>query len=173
MTVYSFENKLPSISETSFVHEAASVIGDVTIGERCFIGAGAVIRGDYGRIVIGNRTSVQENVVIHARSDEITNIGNDVQVGHGSILHNCEVKDFAVIGLGSRICDYSVVGIWAIIGEGAVVTSRSVIPDGKVAVGTPAKTIRDVVEDEKKEWSFYKEKYAELAGRYKKGLRRI
>ena len=143
------------------------------IGEECFIGAGAVIRGDYGKILIGNRTSVQENCVIHAREDEICQIGSEVQLGHGSVLHNCEIRDHAVIGLGARICDYAVIGDWSIVGEGAVVVARSVIPDGKVAVGTPAKIVRDTSDQDKQVWSKYKQRYAELCKRYKIGLKRI
>lgn len=173
MAVYEFERKRPEIGPSSYVHEQASVIGNVTIGEECFIGAGAVIRGDYGRVEIGNRTSVQENTVIHARADESCTIGNDVQVGHGSILHNCRICDYAVIGLGSRICDYAVVGSWSIVGEGAVVINKSNIPDGKVAVGAPARVVRDVTDEERKMWGFYKQKYAELSSRYRTGLRRI
>jgi len=173
LAIYSFEDRTPSISPASFVHDNASVIGDVIVGERCFIGAGAVLRGDYGAIRIGDRTSIQENCVLHARFDEACNVGNDVQIGHGSILHNCEIKDYAVVGLGSRICDYAKVGVWAIIGEGAVVTSGSVIPDGKVAVGIPARPVRDVTDEDRKVWSFYKQKYAELSARYRNGLKRI
>ncbi len=173
MAVYSFENRIPQISESSYVHEAASVIGNVAVGDECFIGAGAVLRGDYGFIQIGSRTSIQENSVLHARSGEVCKVGNDVQIGHGSVLHNCEIKDFAVVGLGSRICDFAVVGVWAIIGEGAVVTSKSIVPDGKVFVGMPAKFFRDVSEEDKMVWSFYKQKYAELCHRYKVGLKRI
>jgi gamma-carbonic anhydrase len=83
------------------------------------------------------------------------------------------VRDFAVVGLGSRICDYAIVGVSSIIGEGAVVTSGTVIPDGKVAVGIPAKLARDVTDEDKKLWFFYKQKYTELCGRYKTGLHRI
>jgi phenylacetic acid degradation protein len=173
LAVYSFEDRVPKISPSSFVHESASVIGNVVIGESCFIGAGAVLRGDYGSIIVGSRTSVQENSVLHARLNESCRVGDNVQIGHGSILHNCEVKDYAVVGLGSRVCDYAVVGVWAIVGEGSVVTARSTIPDGKVAVGAPAKPIRDVSEEDKKVWSFYKQKYAELCERYKAGMKRI
>lgn len=173
MTIYEFEGKRPKIGASSYVHEKASIIGSVVIGEQCFIGAGAVIRGDYGKINIGSRTSIQENSVVHARPDEKCMVGNDVQVGHGAILHNCEIRDLAVVGLGSRICDYAVVGVWAIIGEGAVVSARSVIPDGKVAVGIPAKIIRHLNEEEKKLWASYKQKYVELASKYKTGLKEI
>ena len=173
MAVYRFEDKTPQIDPSSYVHELAAVIGNVSIGASCFIGAGAVIRGDYGAILIGNRTSVQENTVIHARENEICKIGSDVQIGHGSVLHNCQIDDYAVIGLGSRVCDYAKVGRWTIIGEGATVSSGSEIPDEKVAVGIPAKVLRDVKDEEKKTWLYYKEKYSELCARYKAGLERI
>ncbi|HXQ91371.1 MAG TPA: gamma carbonic anhydrase family protein [Nitrososphaerales archaeon] len=173
MAIYEFEKKIPRISTSSYVHDAATVIGDVEIGDTCFIGAGAVLRGDYGSIRVGNRSSIQENCVIHARAGEICIIGNDVQIGHGSVLHNCEIKDFAVIGLGSRVCDYAIVGIWAIVAEGAVVTSKMNVPDGKVFVGIPAREARGVSEEDKKIWSFYKQKYVELCSRYKSGLKKI
>lgn len=171
--MYEFENKKPSVGNSSYVHEKATVIGDVKIGEECFVGAGAVVRGDYGIIEIGDRTSIQENSVIHARPNDKCVVGNDVQIGHGSILHNCSVKDFAVIGLGSRICDYATVGVWTIVGEGAVVSAKSNIPDGKVAVGVPAKVLRDVRQDEKDLWSNYKKKYMELTKRYKTGMKAL
>ena len=150
MALYEFEGKRPQIGRTSFVPESADVIGDVIIGEGCFVGAGARIRGDYGRIRIGDRTSVQENVVIHARDGDQTLVGSNVQLGHGCILHNCTVKDNAVIGVGAILTDFCVVGDWAIVGEGAVV--RGEVPDGKIAVGVPAKVIGDVTGKHKQEW---------------------
>jgi len=172
MAVYEFEGKRPTIGKTSFVPDSADVIGDVVIGEGCFIGVGARIRGDYGRVRIGDRTSVQENVVIHARENGETLVGSNVQLGHGCLLHNCTVRDNAVIGIGAILTDFSVTGDWAIVGEGAVV--RGEVPDGKIAVGVPAKIIGDVTEKHKAEWQFYKDKYAELASvRYPAGLKRI
>jgi len=172
MALYEFEGKRPTIGKTSFVPESADIIGDVVIGEGCFIGVGARIRGDYGKIRIGDRTSVQENVVIHAREGDQTVVGSNVQLGHGCILHNCTVKDNAVIGVGAILTDFSVVGDWTIVGEGAVV--RGEVPDGKIAVGVPAKIIGDVTETHKQEWQYYKDKYAELASvRYPQGLRKI
>ena len=129
---------------------------------------GARLRGDYGRIRIGERTSVQENVVIHARENGETVVGRNVQLGHGCILHNCTVRDNAVIGLGAILTDFSVVGDWAIVGEGAVV--RGEVPDGKIAVGIPARILGDVTAEQKAEWQYYKDKYAELAAtRYPAG----
>ncbi|MBI5446739.1 MAG: gamma carbonic anhydrase family protein [Deltaproteobacteria bacterium] len=172
MAIYEFEGKRPTIGNTSFVPESADIVGDVTIGEACFIGMGVRIRGDYGTIVIGDRSSVQENAVIHARDGGRTVVGSYVQLGHGSILHNCTVKDHAVVGIGAILGDYSVVGDWAIIGEGALV--RGYIPDGAIAVGIPAKVIGQVTDRHKEEWQFYKDLYADLASRrYPAGLRRI
>ena len=172
MALYEFEGKRPVIDPTAFVPETADVIGDVVIGAACFVGMGARLRGDYGRVRIGDRTSVQENVVIHARENGETLVGSNVQLGHGCVLHNCTVKDNAVIGVGAILTDYSVVGDWAIVGEGAVV--RGEVPDGKIAVGVPAKVIGDVTDRQKTEWQYYKDKYADLAAtRYPAGLRRI
>jgi len=172
MAIYEFEGKRPRIGKTSFVPESADVVGDVTIGEECFIGVGARIRGDYGAVVIGDRTSVQENVVIHARADDRTVVGSNVQLGHGCILHNCTVMDNAVIGVGAIVSDYAVVGDWAIVGEGALVKGE--IPDGAVAVGIPARVVGRVTEEQKRDWLFYKKLYADLAARrYPAGLKRI
>lgn len=172
MALYEFEGKRPEIGTGTFVPDTADVIGEVVIGEDCFIGVGARLRGDYGRIVIGDRTSVQENVVVHAREHGETRVGSNVQLGHGCILHNATVKDNAVIGLGAILTDFCVVGDWAIVGEGAVV--RGEIPDEAIAVGIPAKVIGQVNEKHKEEWTYYKAKYAELArDRYPKGLKRI
>jgi carbonic anhydrase/acetyltransferase-like protein (isoleucine patch superfamily) len=170
--LYEFEGKRPKIGAGTFIPESADVIGDVTIGKRCFIGVGARIRGDYGSIVIGDRTSVQENVVIHARENDRTIVGDQVQLGHGCILHNCTVSDNAVIGVGAIISDYAQVGDWAIIGEGAVV--RGKIPDFAVAVGVPARVVGQVTAEQQQEWLHYKRLYASLASeRYPAGFRRI
>jgi phenylacetic acid degradation protein len=173
LTIHEFEGRVPSVSPTAYVDEDAKVIGDVRIGAQCYIGAGAKIRGDYGTIIIGDRTSVQENCVLHARINERCEVGSHVQIGHGAVLHNCTVKDYAVIGVGAIVSDYATVGVWSIIGEGAVVTSGMAIPDGKVAVGVPAKIIRDVSDADKQIWIKYKDVYADLALRYPKSLKRI
>jgi phenylacetic acid degradation protein len=171
--IFEFEGRRPSIAPTAYVDEDATVVGDVHIGTQCYVGPGARIRGDYGTVVIGDKTSIQENCVLHARINEKCDVGSHVQIGHGALLHNCTVKDYAVVGVGAVISDYATVGIWSIIGEGAVVTSGQSIPDGKVAVGVPAKVIRDVLDSDKQVWSKYKEAYADLALRYPKGLKRI
>ena len=128
MAIYEFEGKRPKIGPGCYVYEEATIIGDVTIGEDCYVGAGAVIRGDYGTIEIGDRTAIEENCILHARPGEILKIGNDVTIGHAAILHNCTLDDFCVIGMGSTVSDYAKVGVWAVVGEGAVVKNKSIPP---------------------------------------------
>lgn len=173
MGIYEFEGRFPKIAPNAYVDEDAKVLGDVRIRSQCYIGPGAILRGDYGTITVGEKTSIQENCVLHARINEQCEVGNHVQIGHGALLHNCTIKDYAVIGVGAVVSDYGTVGLWSIVGEGAVVTSNQTIPDGKVAVGVPAKVIRDVVDSDKQLWTKYKDAYADLALRYPKGLRRI
>ena len=173
MTILQFEDRIPKIGSGSNVCDSAEVIGRVTIGENCYIGFGARIRGDYGEIIIGDGSIIEDNCVIHARPNEQCVIGRRVTIGHGSILHNCTIKDSAVIGMGAIVSDYAVVGEWSVIGEGAVVTNNKEIPDGKVAVGVPAKVIAETSEEYKKLWSGYKDLYAELAKRYPVGMKKL
>lgn len=173
MVVYEFEGKVPVIGNTSYVSSSASVIGKVTIGEDCYVAPGAIVKGDYGEIRIGDGCSVQDNVIIHARPDEITVIGNNVTLGHGCIVHNATIKDEAVIGMGAIVSDYSIVGRWCIVGEGAVVRARFEILDEKIVVGIPAKEIGDVQEKHKEELIRFKAIYRDLAKRYPSGLKKI
>ncbi|MHA2024626.1 MAG: gamma carbonic anhydrase family protein [Candidatus Thorarchaeota archaeon] len=173
MAVYEFEGRIPMIGKTSYVSSSASVIGKVTIGEECYVAPNAVVKGDYGEIRIGNGCSVQDNVIIHARPDELTVIGNNVTLGHGCIIHNATVKDEAVIGMGAIVSDYAVVGEWAIVAEGAVVRQNFEIPNEKIVVGVPAKVIGDVKENHKEELTKFKSIYRDLAKRYPTGLKKI
>jgi len=173
MAVYRFEAKTPTIGKETYVAESAEVIGDVVIGDNCYVGPGSRIRGDYGRIEIGRSTSIEENCVLHARPNELCRVGDHVTVGHGAILHNCNIRNCVVVGMGAIVSDYCDVGEWAVVGEGAVVKNSTEIPPGKIAVGVPAKVVADVVEEYKQQWTGFKDIYVDLARRYPKGLERI
>ena len=173
MAVYSFEGKVPEIGKSAYVHESAQIVGDVVIGEECFIGAGAIIRGDYGAIRIGPRTAVEEGCIIHAPPRTTCKIGKDVTIGHGAIIHCAKIEDFAVIGMGAIISISTVVGKWAIVGEGGVVTTDRKIPPRKVVAGYPAGIVGDTTEEQQKFWSRRKEIYVELCHRYQKGLEKL
>jgi len=96
VTVRSFDGRIPRIGEGSYVHPSADVFGDVTIGQGCWIGPGARLRGDYGTIVVGDYSSIEDNCVIHARPGETTHIDNWVTIGHGCVIHTATVRDYAV-----------------------------------------------------------------------------
>jgi len=174
LPAFAFEGKIPSIGKTSYVSHSADVIGDVAIGEGCFIGPGARIKGDYGTVRIGSYTSIQENCVVHARPSDICVIGDYVTVGHGAIIHTATIENYAVIGMGAVVSDFARVGEWGVVGEGAVVTSRTQIPSQKICVGIPAKIIGEVDDEYKQQWMKYKNYYRELAERrYPQGLKRV
>lgn len=166
MALYRFEKKEPRLGKGTYVSQSAQVIGDVVIGKQCYIGHGAIIRGDYGSIRIGDKTAVEENCVLHARPNETCTVGSMVTVGHGSILHTCMVKDYAVIGMGAIVSDFAVVGVWSVVAEGCVAKNHQVIEDRKIAVGIPAKIVGEVSEDYQKLWIGYKNLYAKLASEY-------
>lgn len=168
-----FEGRKPNIDQSAYISPEATIIGDVHIGKDVWIGPGAVLRGDYGAIRIGEGTSVQDNCICHAREGGECVVGNHVTVGHGAILHTCRIRDYAVIGMGAIISDYAVIGEWAIIGEGSVVVQRQEVPSGRIAVGIPARIVGNVTDEHKKEYLKYKAIYADLAGRYPEGLKSL
>ena len=163
MSIYEFENKKPGIGKGTFIFDSADVIGDVVIGENCYIGPGARIRGDYGSIRIGDNTAIEENVVIHARPDDITIIGNYVTIGHASIIHNATINDWAIIGMGAIVSDWAVIGEWSVVAEGAVVKNKQKISDKAIAVGVPAKVVSEISMEYKNQWIKYKKIYSDLA----------
>ena len=174
MPIYEFENKKPNIGKGTFIFKSADIIGDVIIGENCYIGPGARIRGDYGSIRIRDNTAIEENVVIHARPDDTTNIGNWVTIGHASIIHNATVHDWAVIGMGAIVSDWAEIGKWSVIAEGAVVKNKQKIPDKAIAVGVPAKVVSEISLEYEKQWAKYKKIYKCLARkRFPVSLREI
>ena len=142
--LYSFRNRKPGIGKDTYVSEHALVIGDVRIGDNCYVGHGAVLRGDYGSITIGSGTAVEEGVIVHAPPDETCRIGNKVTIGHGAIIHSRSIGDGCLIGMGAVLSIHARIGNGAIIAEGTVVTMRQTIPEGVVVAGSPAKIFRKV-----------------------------
>jgi len=163
MSIYEFENRKPKIGKGTFIFNSADIIGDVILGENCYVGPGARIRGDYGSIVIGDNTAVEENVVIHARPNEKTKIGDYVTIGHAAIIHNAVIHDWAVIGMGAIVSDWADIGRWAVVAEGALVKNKQKVPDNAIVIGVPSKIISEVSKDYKKQWTKYKKIYSDLS----------
>lgn len=164
--LYQFDEKQPQVRAGSYVSELANVIGDVIIGEKCYIGHGAIIRGDYGRIVIGDGTAVEEGVIIHAPPGDTQTIGRQVTLGHGAICHGRSIGDLAVIGMGAVVSLFSQVGERSIVAEGTVVKLKQSIPAKMVAAGNPAQIVRSVSDQDEEMWAYGKQVYIELAAKY-------
>ncbi|SPD71919.1 Transferase hexapeptide repeat containing protein [uncultured Desulfobacterium sp.] len=166
--LYRFDGKIPEIGKDTYVSDLASVIGDVTIGDNCYIGHGAILRGDYGMISVGSGTAIEEGVIVHAPPDDFCSIGSRVTIGHGAIIHCKSIGDNAVIGMGAVLSIRSVIGAGAIVAEGAIVTMRQEITQKVMVAGNPARFIRDVTVEDEKMWARAKQIYVDLALKYLK-----
>lgn len=137
------------ISPTARIARNATIIGDVELGDDCTVLFGATVRGDLGRrVIVGNRTNLQELVCVHVPVEDDTIIGNDVSVGHGAIIHGCRIGDGTLVGMGSIILDGAKVGCHCLIGAGSLVTGTADIPDGMLVIGSPAKAVRKLTDEE-------------------------
>ena len=138
MPIYALGELVPSIHRDAYVHPDAVVIGAVTIGAYSSVWPGAVLRGDDGEIVIGERTSVQDNCVLHTTTDRSTFVGDNCVIGHMVHLEACTIEPWCLIGNGSMVLHRVIVHSWAIVAANAVVLNDTVVPSDALAVGTPA-----------------------------------
>ena len=155
--------KSPQIHETAYIAEGAQVIGDVILKADSSIWYNTVCRADINQIVIGERTNIQDNSVIHLENDQGVLVENDVTVGHNAIIHGCSIADGALIGMGAIIMNGAVIGKGAVIGAGAVVKEDMVIPDFSLVVGVPGKIVKTLspeTYDDNVKWAA---KYVKLA----------
>ena len=144
-----FGGTWPTLGPGVFVADTARVIGQVTLGADVSIWYGSVVRGDVFHITIGDRTNIQDHSVVHVTSGRhATKIGSDVTVGHRATLHGCIVGDRALVGMGAIVLDGAEIGEEAMIAAGAVVTPRTIIPPRVLAVGSPARVVRDLKDSE-------------------------
>ncbi|HSK99734.1 MAG TPA: gamma carbonic anhydrase family protein [Rubrobacteraceae bacterium] len=158
-----FEDKEPEVHPGAFVAPTAVLIGDVRVEEGASVWFGAVLRGDFNRIVVGAGTSVQDNCVIHTNEDLPTTIGSNVTVGHLSLLEGCEIGDGALIGMGSIVLNRARVGRRAMLAAGSVVKEGGEVPDEVLAAGVPA-LVKKSLEGSSSEW-------VEMAAREYQALR--
>ena len=171
MAIYALGDLTPDVHPDAFVHPDATVIGDVTIGAESTIWPRAVLRGDYGRIIIGARTSIQDGTVIHVPGIANTVIGDDCVVGHLVHMEGCTVEDHCLIGSGSIVLHRVVVHRGAVVGANAVVTNGTVVPSGAMALGIPAVIKEGVVAEGSVDLPV--SVYVSNGKRYAKELRRI
>lgn len=157
--LYPFRQWEPRQGKNTWIARSADVIGNVTLGEECAVWFGCVVRGDVHRIEIGDRTNIQDLSMIHVThyknpdmSDgHPTIIGNDVTVGHRVMLHGCTIEDACLIGMSATILDGAVIGKESIVGAGALVTKNKVFPPRSLIMGSPAKAVRTLTDEEVEE----------------------
>jgi carbonic anhydrase/acetyltransferase-like protein (isoleucine patch superfamily) len=164
--LYKFDGKQPQIGKDSYVSPLAHVIGDVRIGNNCYIGHAAILRGDYGSIEVGDGTAIEEGAVLHAPPGDANQLGRRVTVGHAAVIHSRMISDFAVIGMGAILSIWSEIGQWAIVAEGGVVKLGQKIDSNAVVAGNPVKVVRQVNEKDRQFWEAGKQLYVDLARKY-------
>ena len=132
----------PQIHESAFVAEGAKIIGDVIIKADSSIWYNTICRGDINQIIVGERSNIQDNSVIHLENDQGVIIGDDVTVGHNAVIHGCTINDGALIGMGAIIMNGAVIGKGAVVGAGALIKENMIIPDLTLVVGIPGKVVK-------------------------------
>lgn len=146
--VKEFDGKCPVLAPGVWMAENATVVGDVILGAGVSLWYGAVVRGDTNTVRIGENTNIQDNVVVHPGRTHPVTLGANITVGHGAIVHGCTVEDGALIGMGAILLNDCVVGAEAMIAAGSLVPQGKVIPPRMLAMGSPAKVVRPLREEE-------------------------
>ncbi|MGL4403762.1 MAG: gamma carbonic anhydrase family protein [Fusobacteriaceae bacterium] len=157
--IYKLGDKIPKIGEENFIAENATIIGDVVTGKNVSIWYSAVLRADCSNISIGDGSNIQDNVTVHGDLPFPVNIGKGVTVGHNCVIHGCTVGDNVIIGMGTILLNGSKIPNNCIVGAGALVTEKLEAEEGSLIVGSPAKVIRKLSEENIKYISYAKELY--------------
>lgn len=156
----------PMIGSDVFIAENATIIGKVTLESESSIWFGAVLRGDVESITIGRKSNIQDNSVVHTSKGHPTIVGDDVTVGHGAIIHGCQIGNRVLVGMGAIILDGAVIEDDCMIGAGTLVPPGKTIPSGYLAVGSPAKVVRELTDAEKQSLIDSANRYANYAISY-------
>jgi carbonic anhydrase/acetyltransferase-like protein (isoleucine patch superfamily) len=159
MPIITYLNHTPRISDTAFVADNASVIGDVHIADDAVILFGAVMRGDIDAIHFGEGSNLQDNCVIHTDEDFPTRVGKYVSIGHSAVVHGATVEDRCLIGMGAVVLNGAVIGEGSLVAAGSVVLEGTQIPPGSLVAGIPGKVRRPLTDEEKQHILDNAEKY--------------
>ena len=165
--LFAFHGKMPRIDPTAYVSASAEIIGDVTIGQHCYIGPYAVIRGDGAEIVIEEEVAIEDGVIIHAGgAEKHCRVSRRVTVGHGAIVHSKYLGPEVSVGMGAVLSLGCEIGEGSIVAESAVVSQGKKIPPNTLVAGIPAKPLRDLTEKDRISWNKTKDWYVQLVKEY-------
>ncbi len=173
MPCYAFEGFTPVVDRQAFVHPLAVLIGDVTVGPRCYVAPGASLRGDFGRIVLSAGCNVQDNCVLHSFPGQDVLLEPESHVGHGAVLHGCSVRRGALIGIHAVVMDGVVVSEEAFVGAASFVRAGFVVPPRTLVTGVPARIVRELSAEELAWKATGTREYQELAARCLAELREV
>ncbi|RJX34876.1 MAG: gamma carbonic anhydrase family protein [Desulfarculus sp.] len=173
MASYEFEGQRPRVDAAAYVHPQAVLIGQVDIAAHCFIGAGAVLRADFGPISIGQGSNVQENCALHQNAGGAVEVGREVIIGHGAILHDCLIADKAFVGMGAVVLAGCRLEEGAMLAAGAVAPEGLLVPAGRLAAGNPARVVKQINPELAARIAHGRALYQGLAARCQAGLRRL
>ncbi|MDR0900297.1 MAG: gamma carbonic anhydrase family protein [Methanobrevibacter sp.] len=154
------------IHESVNILDGAKVVGNVDIDENSSVWYNAVIRGDHGSIKIGKNTNVQDNATLHGPPVGTTFIGDNVSIGHGAIVHGCQIEDNVLIGMNSTILNRAKIGKNSVVGAAALVTEDKEFPEGSLILGVPAKVIRKLTKEEIEKIKLNADIYVSLAKKH-------
>ncbi|HLV07546.1 MAG TPA: gamma carbonic anhydrase family protein [Croceibacterium sp.] len=175
-TIITYGGKTPHIHETAFIAPGARLIGDIEVGPQASVWYNCVLRGDLNRIVIGARSNVQDGTVIHVEDGAAgepglpTLIGEDALIGHMAILHGCVVEDRGFVGMGSVAMDGSRIASEAMLAAGALLSPGKVLPSGELWAGRPARPVRSLTPDQRKQMQLQSAKYLAMAEAHRRAL---
>lgn len=173
MAVFQLDEAVPSIADSAWVADNATVLGNVELADHSSVWFGAVLRGDGELIRVGARSNVQDGAIVHTDDGFPVTIGDDVTVGHLVMLHGCTVGDGSLIGIQAVVLNGAVIGKNCLVGAGALVTEGSKFDDGLLILGTPAKAVRPLTPEQIARLQNGSAHYVESAQRFRKGLKRI
>ncbi|MHA3904400.1 gamma carbonic anhydrase family protein [Castellaniella sp. WN] len=171
MTCYALGDLTPHIDPSAFVAAEATLIGAVTLRTGASVWPGAVIRADNEPIVVGENTSIQEGAVLHVDAGKPLRVGRNVTVGHQAMLHGCTVEDGALIGIQAVVLNGAVIGRHSLVGAGALVTEGKTFPERSLILGSPAKAVRTLSDEEVAGLEDSARHYAERGRQYRETLR--
>src|SRR5579862_1562478 len=144
MPLFAFEGRAPQVSPGAWIAPTATLVGDVTVEDEASVWYGAVLRADFGPIIVRRGANVQDGSVLHGGADPVTEVGEGATIGHLCVVHGCVIGAEALIGNGATVLDGAVIGARALVAAGATVPPRMKIPGGMLAVGIPARLAGDV-----------------------------
>ncbi len=173
MAIYELDGKSPKLAPGAFIAEGAQVIGDVELGENASVWFGVVIRGDTDTIRIGRNTNIQDQSMLHADIGVPLTLGDNVTVGHQVMLHGCTIGDGSLVGIQAIVLNKAKIGRNCIVGAGSVVTEGKEFPDNSLIVGSPARVVRTLTDEQVKLLAHLAEHYVENAQRYQRSFRKI